>query len=164
MPASTTTVQVRGLDALHQRLQSGYLFKPVKSRLIEGAGKAAHKTAQRASKGQAGRGTLGRQIHVDFLHRGLVARVRPTQRVAGIAFTIEYGRRPGKRPPYRALKQWAQRAGIPTPVRALQEEIKMRGTKGVGYMKAAEEAANEVIRTGIRHTEAEIKALWNRPQ
>lgn len=161
--APAFSARLEGLDTLRQRLRPGYLLKPVRKNLIESAGNAARKTAQRAAKGQAGTGRLGRHILVDFQDKGMTAVVMPTRTIAGIAFVINYGRRPGRRPPYRALKRWADRAGIPTKIRDLQEDIKLRGTKGLEYMEAAENAANIVLRTGIPATDREIRALWKRP-
>lgn len=164
MPAQPRLVEIRGLNALRQRLQPGQFFKPVRKHLIEAASKAAHLTARRAAKGKAGKGNLGRAIVVEFANKGMTATVKPTSRVYGISTVIEYGRTHGRRPPYKRLRLWAERAGVSMPVRELQEEIKLRGTEGVGFMEAAEGVANKVIATGIRETEAEIKALWERPR
>lgn len=161
--ARTKIVEIRGIDAMRERLRPGRMLSPVKTELVKAAAMAARLTAMRASKGKAGKGTLGKHIHIEFLKKGMVARISPTRRVIGIASVIEYGRRPGRRPPYTPLKLWAARAGVKMSVRDLQQEIKERGTRGVFFMEAAQEAANKVIKGGIPKTEAEIKALWERP-
>ena len=67
MPMQPRVVEVKGLQALHERLRSGDLWgRSVRKHLIEGASKAAHKTARRAAKGRAGRGNLGRAIQFAF--------------------------------------------------------------------------------------------------
>lgn len=162
-------VKVRGGDALAEMLRTKkFMFSPTRQ-LIEAAGKAAQKTAMRASKGQAGKGTLGKHIHLEFRDRDLTAVVQPTRRIAGIAHTIEEGRRPGRRPPYTPIKTWMIRAGIipegkgtSKRIQFMRETIKMRGTKGLHFMRAGQEVADKVIRGGIPGTAREVKALWDR--
>ena len=180
---ATSVVQVRGLDALHQRLKPGMLFRPVTKEIIEAAARAAHLTARRAAKGRAGKGSLGRAITMEYERtwklqdsaatgpRGpFAAIIYPHRSISGIASTIEYGRRSGRRPPYGPIKRWLIAAniipagkGTSKRIREVQEQIRLCGTKGIGYMKAAEDVANKVIRGNLPRTEAEIKALWERP-
>ena len=163
--------EVRGTNALMELLRSKrFIFNPTR-RLIEGAGIAARKTAQRAAKPHpADKGTLGRAIRLEVAPSGLQATVDIARSVSGIAFTIEEGRRPGRRPPYRAIKRWMVSHGIISGtvrgegkrVRELQEDIKLRGTRGVHFMAQARDVANTVLRQGVPKTEQEIRELWQR--
>jgi len=139
-------------------------------RLIEGAGIAAHKTAMRAAKPHpADKGTLGRAILFTLRSDGMVAWVKPARSLVGLMFTIEEGRRPGRRPPYGPIKRWMTSHGIiagvrgdSKQVRAMQEDIKLRGTRGVHFMAQADTAAQEVLNSGVPKTEQEIRDLWVR--
>ncbi len=162
-------VDVRGLDQLHARLQPGRLLQPTK-RFIHDLAEMAQRTAQRAAKPHpADKGTLGRAISIEFDSSGDVAKVSPARNIAGIAFTIEEGRRPGRRPPYTPIKRWLLSHGIISGARGesrkiqfIREEIKMRGTRGVHFMAQAAEVTQRALREGIPRTEAEIHAAWER--
>ena len=162
--------EVKGVDSLRELLRSKrFLFRPTR-RLIEGAGIAARKTAQRAAKPHPGdKGTLGRYIRLEVSHSGLQATVDIARSVVGIALTIEEGRRPGRRPPYGRIKRWMISHDIITGargegerVREVQEEIKLHGTRGVHFMAQARDVANMVLRQGVPKTEQEIRELWDR--
>ena len=171
MPAQQKQFEVQfvGLEALRARLRDKHFLKPTRTFLHE-LGRVGQKTAQRAAKPHpADKGTLGRAILLDFALDGSSARVSPAPRIAGIAFTIEEGRRPGRRPPYGPIKRWMISHGIipagrgtSKQVQAVREEIKAQGTRGVHFMAQAEKAVNKAMHDGIPKTEQEIKALWDR--
>ena len=171
MPAQQRQFEVQfvGLEALRARLRDKHFLKPTRTFLHE-LGRVGQKTAQRAAKPHpADKGTLGRAILLDFALDGSSARVAPASRYAGIAFTIEEGRSPGRRPPYGPIKRWMISHGIITGargegkrVREVQEEIKLHGTRGVHFMAQAEQAVNKAMHDGIPKTEQEIRALWDR--
>jgi len=164
-------VEMVGLDQLRLRLREGRLLAPTRSFLQE-LGRVGQKTAQRAAKPHpADKGTLGRAILLDFALDGSSARVAPAPAYAGIAFTIEEGRRPGRRPPHGPIKRWmishgiipeGRGKGISERVKDFREEIKLHGTRGVHFMAQAEETVNKAIHEGIPKTAQEIKALWDR--
>ena len=163
-------VDVSGANVLVEMLRSKrFVFSPTR-RLIEGAGIAAHKTAQRAAKPHpSDKGTLGRAILFTLRNDGMVAWVKPARSLVGLMFTIEEGRRPGRRPPYGPIKRWMTSHGIiagvrgdSKQVRAMQEDIKLRGTRGVHFMAQADTAAQEVLNSGVPKTEQEIRDLWVR--
>jgi len=162
-------VDVLGLDALRLRLREKRFLSPTRDFLKE-LGRVAQKTAQRAAKPHpADKGTLGRAILLDFALDGSSARVAPAPRYAGIAFTIEEGRSPGRRPPYGPIKRWMISHGIipegrgtSEQVQELREEIKAHGTRGVHFMAQAEETTEKAMHEGIPKTEQEIRALWDR--
>lgn len=139
-------------------------------RLIENTSVATRKTAQRAAKPHPGdKGTLGRGVLVTLSRDGSEALVYVTRSMAGIAFTIEEGRRPGRRPPYGPIKRWMIAHGIISAgrgtskqVREVREDIKLRGTRGIHFMKQAADVADEVLRRGVPQTQQEIRDLWNR--
>jgi hypothetical protein len=163
------TAELRGLDQLHERLRPGRLLQPTR-RFIEDLSNTAQRTAQRAAKPHAAdKGTLGRDISIEISHDGSIARVAPNSRIAGIAFTIEEGRRPGRRPPYGAIKRWAESHGfVPVGrgnskfIQEIREQIKSRGTQGIHFMRQADEAVQRAMRDGVPRTEAEIHDAWQR--
>jgi len=168
--AGAIAVKVRGLDALREQLRSKkFMWRPTRQ-LIEAAAAAARKTAQRASKGKAGKGSLGRAILVTFRDKGQTAVVDVPRRIAGIAYTIEEGRKPGRRPPYTPIKRWMIQANIISGgkgeskrIQFMRDTIRRRGTKGIHFMAAGRDAADKVIHGGIPKTASEIEALWKRP-
>ena len=164
-------VDVVGLDAVRMKLREGHLLTPTRG-FLRVLGRVGQKTAQRAAKPHpADKGTLGRAILLDFALDGSSARVAPAPAYRGIAFTIEEGRRPGRRPPYGPIKRWmishgiipeGRGKGISQRVREVREEIKLHGTRGVHFMAQAEKAVDKAMHDGIPKTEQEIKALWDR--
>jgi hypothetical protein len=163
------TVSVVGLDALRLKLREGTVFTPARS-FLKGLGRVGQKTAQRAAKPHpADKGSLGRAILLDFALDGSSARIKPARSIIGIANTLEGGRRPGKRPPYGPIKRWMISHGIITGARGegkkvqeMREDIKAKGTRGIYFMQAAQDAVNLAMHAGIPKTERGIKALWDR--
>ena len=163
-------VEITGAAAIIDQLRGRRFVDVPTRRLIENTGVATRKTAQRAAKPHPGdKGTLGRAIRLSFSRDGSEARVDIARSVAGIAFTIEEGRRPGRRPPHGPIKRWMISHGIISAgrgtskqIREVREQIKLRGTRGVHFMAQALEVANEVLRRGVPQTEQEIRDLWNR--
>jgi hypothetical protein len=145
------------------------LLRPTRD-FVQRAGKAAHTTAQRAAKPHpADKGTLGRLIVMVIEDDGKTVRVHPVRSIVGIANTIEEGRRPGRRPPYKPIKKWMISHGIIAGVRgdskrirAIRDDIKARGTRGVHFMAQAAEVAERALKTGVPETEKEIRAMWER--
>ena len=169
MPTQQFDIQVIGLDALRLKLRERRLLRPTRD-FIGVLGRTAQKTAQRAAKPHpADKGTLGRALLLHMSSDGNTARVEPAQSIAGLAFTIEEGRRPGRRPPYRPIKRWLESHGfIPIArgtskqIQAVREEIKARGTRGIHFMAQAQETVDKAMHEGIPKTEREIEALWDR--
>ena len=164
-------VDILGLDNVLLRLREKRFLSPTRDFLKE-LGRVGQKTAQRAAKPHpADKGTLGRAILLDFALDGSSARVAPAPAYRGIAFTIEEGRRPGRRPPHGPIKRWmishgiipeGRGKGISERVKEIREEIKLHGTRGVHFMARAEQAVDKAMHDGIPKTEQEIKALWDR--
>lgn len=138
--------------------------------VLERVGKLARLTAQRAAKPHAAdKGTLGSQIRLDLDFARLEARVAPAQAIAGLAYTIEYGRRPGRRPPYRPIRRWAEAHGIVPPGRGgsklvyeLRERIRASGTRGVGFMATAQEVAEAALGSAVPDTQRQMREMWER--
>lgn len=160
MATKTFDVEVHGLDVLRAKLDQRRLFGPVKEEMIARAAQAGKKEAEEKSKGQFGKKGLRGRIETHFEQDGLIARVSPIRSLAGIAFTMEHGRRPGKRPPYKRIKAWAT-GNISTPVRELQEDIKLHGTGGLFFMAEAAQVANDTLRDRRPVAEREIERGWN---
>lgn len=168
MAGQTFGVEVHGLQALQAKLRDGRLLKPTKE-FIEDLGKTARKTAQHESLGRGGKKGFGKFIFLDIEQGGNLARVSVKGSVAGIANTVEEGRRPGRRPPYTPIKKWAIAAGIvpdakgnSAAVKQLRENIKDRGTEGVHFMRKAQEVTDDALRHGVPKTENEIRKLWDK--
>ena len=163
-------VQVQGWEQMQARLQPGRLLQPTKG-FIADLAKTGQRTAQRAAKPHPqDKGTLGRAIFIEIKDKGNTAIVAPAKNIAGIAFTIEHGRKPGRRPPYSPIKKWAESHGIVPPgkgsskqIQALREDIKARGTKGIKFIEQAQKVTDSALKSGIPRTENEIRDIWNRP-
>ena len=171
MAGQTFTVDVRGMDTLRQRLNSGHLLRPTRD-FVQRAATAAHRTAQRAAKPHPADKGMGRLIVLDIQDGGKTAWVHPVRsNISGILLTIEEGRRPGKRPPYKPIKRWMTSHGIIAGVRGdsklvrlMRDRIRNVGTAGVHFMAQAAEVAEKALRDGVPETEREIKAMWERPR
>ena len=169
MAGKQLTVNVVGLDALRLKLREGRLLEPTRV-FLKDLGRVGQKTAQRAAKPHpADKGTLGRGIRLDLALDGKSARIAPVRSIVGLAFTIEEGRRPGRRPPYGPIKRWMISHDIITGARGegkrvqeMREDIKAKGTRGIHFMEIAEKAVEAAMRSGIPKTEGEIRALWDR--
>jgi hypothetical protein len=165
-------VELQGAAAIQETLRSGFWRGPVRQRLVKGAAIAAQTTARRAAKPHAAdKGTLGRFVLLHIDADGLLARVDMAPSVAGVAFTIEEGRRPGRRPPYKAIKRWMISHGIigegrgrgtSAAVQLMRERIRASGTEGVHFMAQARDVAEMVLQRGVPGTEDDIRALWER--
>ncbi len=163
-------VDIRGATAILDKLRGRRFVDDPTRRMVLNAGIAARKTAQRAAKPHpSDKGTLGRAIRLSLSKDGSEVLIDFPRRVSGIAYTIEEGRRPGRRPPYGPIKRWLISHGIipagrgtSKQVRAVREEIRLRGTRGVHFMQQATDVAEEVLRRGVPQTEQEIRDLWTR--
>lgn len=157
----TFDVEVRGLDELRRRLESRRLLSPVRKEIIEEAGKAGKAKAIEAAKPHAAdKGSLGRAVRLRVEDGGNKAIVDVAPQVAGIAFVIEEGRRPGRAPPLRVLKAWADSHGIPTPPRELQQAIRAQGTRGIHFMRQAQEEAEKVVRGQVPAAERGVERAF----
>ena len=162
MPSKTFDVQVHGLDVLKAKLDSKRFLGPVREELIAHAAKVGTKTAEEKSKGQLGRKGLRGRIRTEFEQAGLIAHVFPDRAIGGIAFAIEEGRRPGKRPPYRGIKQWLGGSASKDTIETVRKSIMLSGTKGVHFMAQAQDAAQQALRGGLPKTERRIEGEWNK--
>jgi hypothetical protein len=167
MPSKTFEVEVHGLDVLKRKL-AGNLLSPVKDQMVKEAALAGRRVAAEKSKGRYGRKGLYGRLDIDFSNDGLVANVHPVRSIAGIAFTMEEGRRPGRRPPYTPIKRWLIDAGAISGqrgdskvVRATREAIKAGGTRPIHFMQEAAEEAERTLKQRGPPTEREIERQWN---
>lgn len=160
-----TGSEVRMLEKLQNDIGLGPGREMVKS-----VGLVTQRTAQRAAKPHAAdKGTLGQRLLMTISDGGLTATVEPHASIAGLAFTINYGRRSGKRPPYGPIKRWLESHGyIPLGkgnskfVQAVRDDIRARGTRGVLFMETAIKAMESTLKGEIPKTEREIQAAWER--
>lgn len=162
MASRTFAVEIKGWDVIKRKLDAGNIFTPVKHLMIEEAAKAGKKTMDEESKGQFGKKGFGRRTRITLEQGGMVGRVAIDKQVSGIAATVDQGRRAGRRPPYKPIKAWAQAAGISTPIRELQEAIKVGGTGGVFFMQEAQQVAQDTLAHGVAPTERALEHQWNR--
>lgn len=92
--------------------------------------------------------------------------INPTRGPQSYAYFVEHGRRPGKKPPYRALELWARRKlGTPEEdlfpvVRSLQQLIARRGTVPSPFLGPAVRASIPAMRAAIeRELDAEVHRI-----
>jgi len=162
MPSKVFDVEVKGLDVLKAKLDSKRFLGPVREELIAHAAKIGTKTAEEKSKGQRGTKGFKGRIETTFDSGGLVAHVFPQRSIGGVAFVIEEGRRPGRRPPYRGIKKWLGGSATRDTIEGVRKDIMERGTKGVHYMQQAQEVAQQALRDGLPKTERRIEGDWNK--
>lgn len=164
------SVEVEGGDTIARVLKDPKLWVPsVNRRIIDDAAKAGEKTARRAAKPHAvDKGTLGRAVRLKFLSP-LEAIIDLAPSVRGVARVVEEGRRPGRRPPYGAIKRWGEAHGvIPAGrgaskyVQELRDRIRDEGTRGVHFMEQASEVADKLVRSGVPRASSDIEATWER--
>lgn len=148
------SVQVQGVEELAARLERAGRFVPVQQ-LVEEAGRVAQERARTYARPHpVDKGTLAEGITLDV--RSLEAVVAPVRRVAGIARTVEEGRRPGQRPPKATIGRWAQAHGIGTDPWVLATDIARRGTRGLHMFERAARDAEELLRRRLDDTAARI--------
>lgn len=159
---ASRTFEVTYSTNVPQKIGELLRLTPVKKDLIEPAAKAGKKEADEKSKGRYGRKGLGRRTHIRFEQDGMLARVAVDSQISGIAWAMEEGRRPGRRPPYRPIKAWKEATPITMTVRELQESIKVHGTQGLHYMRDAAQVADDTLRGRVAPTERALEHQWNR--
>ena len=157
---SRIEVDVRGLRRLSRKLEE----VPGATRdLMERAVKFAHEEARKGARPHSvDKGTLAEGLRFEIAPGPvpLQARVYPTRRIAGIALTVEEGRRPGRRPPVEAIGRWARRHGIATNPWRLAREIGQRGTKGIKFMARAVELTKRKLPELVREVGKEVEGRW----
>lgn len=169
---ATKTFDVTVTTNIPQKITQLLKLAPPKKHVIAYAATQGRETAERESKGRHGTKGFRGRMETTFEQDDLVARIRPQRAIAGIAFTVSQGRRPGRGISLKAFAPWAGRAGIQvyrTEGRRrytaeyvnIRELIKARGTTPVPYMEHGEEAANKAIRDGIPKAEREMERDWN---
>lgn len=142
------TFAITGTEQLEARLRRMGKLDAVKD-LVHDAARLGHERVQEYARPHpVDTGGLAQGITVQF--RELEALVTPGRRVVGIAYTVEEGRRPGRRPPKAAIARWATRHGIGTPPWVLATRIAKEGTRGVHMF---ERAAKDVERYIAGHLE-----------
>lgn len=156
---ASRTFEVTYSTNVPQKISELLRLTPVKKDLIEPATKAAKKEMDAKSKGQFGKKGFGRRTRITLEQGGMVGRVAIDNQVSGIAATVDAGRRPGRRPPYKPIKAWAA-GNISTPVRELQENIKLHGTVGLHFMADAQKVAQDILRHGVAPTERALERQW----
>ncbi len=158
----TVKVDVTGVEKLQAKLQRA--LDPVERGLAHLADYIREEAKRRAKPHPWNKGTLGNAIKVSFQGSGIAlsATVAPPKATLGIAYTIEEGRRPGKPPPLKAIKRWADAGGILTNPWLLREHIKEFGTKGIHFMAGAAEAGEKRAAEFLSKAATEIEKGFGR--
>jgi len=78
------------------------------------------------------------------------------------AEAIDQGRVPGGRmPPVEPIRQWAVRHGIAIPAFVLARAIARRGTRGLFFMRAAEDAVRRGLPGLVGRAADRIESRWS---
>jgi len=95
--------------------------------------------------------------------------VAPTQAVVGsnleYAPTLEFGQRPGKRPPVEPIEKWARRKGFTNPRGAafsIARRIFQQGREGYKTLTRAMDTASPKIDMHLRSMISAIETKWRR--
>jgi hypothetical protein len=135
------TAHIEGLD----RLQAGLAAAP--STLANGTRDAMTRsllliegTARQTAAKDTGTGAGSITHTIDGSGADLVGQVGPSERHM---YWVEHGRKPGKRPPIRALEGWARRHGIPAAAVAIA--IGRHGTRPRPFLAPAFERHQNTI-------------------
>ncbi|OGT26065.1 MAG: hypothetical protein A2Z17_06865 [Gammaproteobacteria bacterium RBG_16_66_13] len=150
MAGSGFSVEVEGLEKLQRKL--GGALTPAKTMIGDLARYVQAELKKGAKPHAADKGTLAEGVKLEmsatgqplgatvgFFGRGYGAR----SSMGAIAPTVNYGRRPGKRPSVQAIGRWAKAHGISTNPWVLARNIAREGTKGVLFLEKAEEAGRK---------------------
>lgn len=80
----------------------------------------------------------------------------------GLAYTVNYGRSPGKPPPVSAIRRWLVACGYQVSPWWAQRQIRERGTKGKYFLENTEEDLQKALPEIARLTERELAARWGK--
>lgn len=103
-------------------------------------------------------GPVPLQARIGFLGRGHGMR----SSLGALAPTVNYGRRPGRRPSIQAMRRFLRRHGSSLDPRKVAEQIGQRGTRGVLFLEKAERDLRAKLPEIVRETAREIEAMWER--
>lgn len=164
-----TTVTVQGADEL--RIKLGRTLQPVEKAIAELAAYVNTEAKRRAKPHAADKGTLGNVIATSLSGGGANIKaevyVPYESHVQGIAWSIEEGRPPDKRPSLARIAVWAFRHGYLANddlagVYRLAQRIKSQGTKGVYFMRDAAEAGTKKAQETMANLKIQIEEMWAR--
>lgn len=157
-------VDVLGLERLRRKLRD--VPEAIRPLMTEAGGFAHGKAREYAKPHPVDKGTLAEQMKFRLASGAipLEARIYPARSIAGIARTVEEGRRPGKPPPAATIARWAKRHGYPVISAGfqLQREIRRRGTKGVKMFERAAKETEAKLPELMRNVARQIETRWGR--
>lgn len=152
MPA-VFTVTVEGLDRLKAKLTPALYLRAVADLLTN-----ASLLAERIARQEAPKDTsaLARSITSDV--QPMSARVFST---LAYAVPVEFGRRPGARPPpSQALAGWAKRHGFTGSLFVLARSIGRKGIKARPFMAKAKTAVEAALPGFIAAAARKVESTW----
>ena len=167
---STLTVEVKGLDELVKKL--GHVTDPMGDLIKEAAeyGKKEMKVFALPHPG-LDKGTLAEAATYELAGKGvdMTARIGLIGRghgmassLAGLAPVVNYGRRPGKPPPIKAIQRWLKSHNIDRSPREVQKIIAAQGTKGIYFLEKTEAALNKELPKMIEETKKRVESAWGK--
>jgi hypothetical protein len=156
------SVKIEGMDRLLAKLDG--------HKLLGGPLKTALQKAALYVEGEARKGAKPHSVDTGELARSIKSELGPGAiplhaRVYSdkiYAYPAEFGRKPGKMPPVKAIAAWATRHGITIAPFVLARAIGKHGTKGLFYMKHAAEAGAKKIPTFMAEAAKAIEATWSK--
>lgn len=107
---------------------------------------------------QVGSGPYALEAHIGFVGKGYGMR----SSLGAIAPTVNYGRRPGKRPAVLAIRRWLRAYPLHVDPRATAARIGQRGTRGTYFAEKAADDLGAALPAMMRKTEAELLARWGK--
>jgi len=159
-------VELEGLDELRKKLKSSTAAAPARRFLTRVGDDVMHEAKPLAPWNV---GTLRRSIDKEVSGETPVPTwVKIGTRVEYAPF-VEFGRGPGKAPPYRDIDIWYRRKNQTGPaedvfpaVRAIQRAIARRGVKAQPYLAPGFEAAIPNIQKRVYTLATEIEEAYKR--
>jgi len=167
---TTVTVELQGLDKLVNKL--GHVTDPFGDLVKEAAeyGKKEMKVFALPHPGKD-KGTLAEAATYELTGRGvdMTARIGLIGRghgmrssLAGLAPVVNYGRRPGKPPPFKAMQRWLKSHGINRSPREVQKIIAAQGTKGIYFLEKTEAALNKALPKMLAESIKRAESAWGK--
>jgi len=153
-------ISIIGVEAYAAALKDPKLLAGPLVQLYDDAGKIGQRAAVLAVDGGTGKAAQSMNFRIYpermKIQTAMSIKSRATSR------SIEFGRKPGTRPPIAQIIRWKNAVGHPESAFAIAQGIKRRGTKGRFYMKAARDNVNTALPRLIAEMTRRVEQRWGR--
>jgi hypothetical protein len=159
---SDLDLQVKGIKELEEKM--GHVLEPAKTMISDLARYIQAEADKFAKPHPADKGTLGKTVKMT-LGPGPIPLWAEVWTKSGIAPTVEVGRLGGKPPPIKRIETWARAHGYLGANESGYDiwfQIKQKGTKGIYFMKQAEEAGREKAGDMLVKLARTIEGHWSK--